>query len=319
MHRHEASREAGDEGADGEKQHSELGQDLGGDREGTGGEVGFGGAPDARAADAQATQPSQAAKRKGEGSADVHGFRFVPPSWWFLATIRAGCPMKAVEELAGSIDHTLLSATAVREDIRRVCREAMRERFAAVCVNPLWVPEAAAMLAGSPVAVATVVGFPLGASAGEAKVAEARLAVGDGAREIDMVISLGLLKSGEDEAVRIEIAAVADVVHESGGLLKVIVETCYLSEDEKRRAVSLASCSGADFVKTSTGFGHGGATIEDVALLRRFAPPGVGVKASGGIKTFGHARAMLAAGANRLGTSSGVAIVTEARRWYESR
>ncbi len=227
--------------------------------------------------------------------------------------------MKAVEEIAGSIDHTLLSPTAVREDIRRVCREAMRERFAAVCVNPLWVPEAAAMLAGSPVAVASVAGFPLGASAGEAKIAEARLAVGDGAREIDMVISLGLLKSGEDETVRVEISAVAEVVHQVGGALKVIVETCYLSEDEKQRAVRLACEGGADFVKTSTGFGPGGATIEDVALLRRLAPPGVGVKASGGIKTFAHARTMLVAGANRLGTSSGVAIVTEARQWYESR
>ncbi|MEW6338629.1 MAG: deoxyribose-phosphate aldolase [Acidobacteriota bacterium] len=227
--------------------------------------------------------------------------------------------MKVVDELAGSIDHTLLSATAAREDIRRVCREAMRERFAAVCVNPLWVSEAAAVLAGSPVAVATVAGFPLGASTAEAKVAEARRAVGDGAREIDMVISLGLLKSGEDDAVRAEIAAVAETAHEVGGLLKVIVETCYLSDDEKRRAVLLASSGGADFVKTSTGFGSGGATIEDVALLRRLAPGGVGVKASGGIKTFAHARAMLAAGANRLGTSAGVAIVTEARRWYESR
>jgi deoxyribose-phosphate aldolase len=227
--------------------------------------------------------------------------------------------MDAIRSLAASIDHTLLSAGATRDDIRQLCREAAEEGFAAVCVNPVWVGEAARELASGGVAVAAVVGFPLGATTTGAKVAEAHEALAAGARELDMVIQVGLLRGGEHEAVGRDIAAVAALVRDGAGLLKVIIETCVLSDEEKAAAVRLAVEAGADFVKTSTGFGKGGATIEDVALMRRIAPARVGVKASGGIRSFAQARAMLAAGATRLGSSSGVAIMAEARRWYAGR
>ena len=224
-------------------------------------------------------------------------------------------PIRAVAE---AIDHTLLAPAASRDDIRRLCLEAAAERFAAVCVNPLWVAEAAGRLEGTGIPVASVVGFPLGATPAGIKVAEAERALEAGARELDMVLAVGLLKGGEDAAVEADVAAVAAAAHAQGALLKVILETCLLSEPEKERAARLAIGGGADFLKTSTGFGGGGATVEDVALLRRLAPSDVRVKASGGIRTFAQARAMLAAGASRLGVSAGISIMEEARRWVAS-
>lgn len=222
----------------------------------------------------------------------------------------------ALRELAAAIDHTLLKPEATREQIRRLCREAREFGFAAVCVNPFWVEEAASQLAGFSVVVATVVGFPLGASTSEAKLFEARQSLEQGARELDVVVNLGLLKGGEDRLFGEELARLVALAHEGGARVKAILETCLLTEEEKVRATQLAVEAGVHFLKTSTGFGGGGATVEDVALLRRLAPPQVGVKASGGIRTFAQARAMLAAGATRLGTSSGVAIMEEARAWY---
>lgn len=227
--------------------------------------------------------------------------------------------MKQVSGLARTIDHTLLTAAATRADVVRTCREALDAGFATVCVNPCWVAEAARMLVGSSVKAATVVGFPLGAVTTMVKVTEAREALAAGARELDMVLALGLLRSGEDQAVSADVAAVAAVAGEAGAVLKVILETAILDHAEKERAARLAAAAGAHFLKTSTGFGAGGATVEDVALLRRCAPAGVEVKASGGIRTFAQARAMLAAGATRLGTSSGMAVLAQAREYYAGR
>lgn len=213
--------------------------------------------------------------------------------------------------LAAAIDHTLLKATATAAEIRRICAEAAEHRFATVCVNGGWVGEAARLLAGTGVGVAAVVGFPLGAVAPEAKAAEAARAVADGATEIDMVLQIGRLKAGEDEFVRRDIEAVvrASRAADAAALVKVIIETCYLTDEEKVRACRLAVAAGAHFVKTSTGFGPAGATVEDVRLMRANVPAHVGVKAAGGVRTAEDARAMLAAGATRIGTSSGVAIV----------
>ncbi len=215
-------------------------------------------------------------------------------------------------ELARRIDHTLLRPEATAADIDRVCAEAARHRFAAVCVNPVWVRRAAVNLEGSGVAVATVVGFPLGASAPEVKVFEARQALRDGAHEIDMVLQIGVLKGGEHDLVERDIAGVVAACREAGAVCKVILETALLTEDEKRTACRLAKAARADFVKTSTGFGPGGVTLDDVRLLRECVGPEMGVKAAGGIRTAVQARSLLAAGATRLGTSSGVSIVSEA-------
>ncbi len=220
----------------------------------------------------------------------------VPPTW-------------TREALAARIDHTLLRPEATPADIDRVCAEALRYGCAAVCVNPIYVARAAARLAGTPVKVATVVGFPLGASLTAAKVAEAALALGQGAQEIDMVLPVGLLKAGELAAVRADLQAVIAVCHAAGALCKVILETALLTPEEKVLAARLAVEAGADFVKTSTGFGPGGATVEDVALLRRAVGPSIGVKAAGGIRTAEQAVAMIEAGADRLGTSATVAIL----------
>ncbi len=222
-----------------------------------------------------------------------------------------------LSELAAAIDHTLLKPEATRTDVRRFCEQARDYGFAAVCVNPLWVEEAARYLQKSSVLVATVIGFPLGATPTANKVFEARTAVQSGAQELDMVLALGFLKGREDEKVQEDIVAVVELAREHRATVKVILETGLLTEEEKTRAARLAVAAGASFLKTSTGFLGAGATVEDVALLRRLAPPPVGIKASGGIRTFAQARAMLAAGANRLGTSSGVAIMEEARAWYE--
>lgn len=211
-------------------------------------------------------------------------------------------------ELARTIDHTWLKPDATATQIEALCREAIRYGFHAVCVNSYWVPLAAERLRGSGVKVAAVVGFPLGAGLTAAKAAEAREAVKAGASELDMVLNVGALKSGRPDDVRRDIRAVVEAA--DGALVKVILETGLLTGEEKVAACRLAVEAGAHFVKTSTGFGPGGATVEDVALLRRTVGPRVGVKASGGIRDAEAARRMLAAGASRLGTSSGVAIVT---------
>jgi len=215
--------------------------------------------------------------------------------------------------LAGAIDHTLLKPEATAAEVDRLCDEARTHRFASVCVNGTWVRRCAEIVIGSGVAVCCVVGFPLGASATEVKVYEARRAIEDGACEIDMVMNVGALKSGDREFVRRDIAAVAETCHRMGAKLKVILETALLSDPEKIAACEAAKSAGADFVKTSTGFSKGGATVQDVALMRSVVGPSLGVKASGGIRDQKDAAAMIAAGATRLGASASVAIVSGAQ------
>jgi deoxyribose-phosphate aldolase len=211
------------------------------------------------------------------------------------------------------IDHTLLKPEATAADIARICGEAREFGFWSVCVNAFWVRRAAAALAGSDVKVCAVVGFPLGASLTETKVCEARFALRDGATEIDMVLNVGALKGGEETVVLADIQNVVQACREMNALCKVIFETCLLSEKEKARACELCVKAGADFVKTSTGFSSGGATVEDVALMSRLVKPrGLGVKASGGIRTLADLKKMVEAGATRIGTSNGVKIVGEA-------
>lgn len=221
--------------------------------------------------------------------------------------------MLTPDRLARFIDHTLLSPTATLHDIERLCAEARQYGFAAVCVNPAYVPPASKALQGCEVKVCTVIGFPLGASSTAAKVAEAAAALQDGATELDVVLNLGWLKSGLTRAVLDDLRAVVQTARQirPPALVKVILETCYLTREEKILACELAVQAGADFVKTSTGLGSGGATPEDVQLLRRHIPPHAGVKASGGIKTADQALAMLQAGATRLGTSSSLAIMQQ--------
>jgi deoxyribose-phosphate aldolase len=211
--------------------------------------------------------------------------------------------------VAALIDHTLLKPDAIAADIRRVCAEAREYGFASVCVNPYWVRLAVSELAGSGVKACAVVGFPLGANTPVIKVAEAAGAVRDGAREIDMMLNVGELRGGNHEAVRDEIRAVAETAHEGGAIVKVILETALLNREEKVAACLLAKDAGADFVKTSTGFGPGGATVEDVALMRSVVGPQIGVKASGGVRTLEDLRKMTAAGANRVGASASVKIL----------
>jgi deoxyribose-phosphate aldolase len=210
------------------------------------------------------------------------------------------------------IDHTLLKPDATREAITQLCDDARAFGFATVCVNPTHVQLCADLLKNSNVAVCTVVGFPLGATSTESKTFETQKAMRDGAREVDMVINVGALKSRDYELVESDIASVAKVCHGGGAILKVIIEAALLSDEEKVAACQLAKVAEADFVKTSTGFGPGGATVEDVALMRRVVGPEMGVKAAGGIRTLADAQRMIAAGANRLGTSSSVKIVQEA-------
>ena len=214
-----------------------------------------------------------------------------------------------MENLAAIIDHTLLKPETTELQIRKLCDEAKQWGFASVCVNPRWVKVASEALAGCDVKVCTVIGFPLGANVTAVKVAETRQAISDGADELDMVISVGDLKAGDDETVESDIRAVREAAGER--IVKVIIEASLLTDEEKKRACSLAVHAGADFVKTSTGFSKGGATVHDVALMRRVVGPDVGVKAAGGIKTRGDALAMVAAGANRIGASAGVAICSE--------
>lgn len=213
-------------------------------------------------------------------------------------------------DLARYIDHTLLSPDATAEDIDRLCDEAERHHFASVCINPTWVRRAAENLRGTGVPVCTVIGFPLGATTPEVKAMEARKALRDGAREIDMVLNVGALKSGDHDLVYNDIAKVVDAAHEVGAICKVIIETALLTDEEKVVAASMAKRAKADFVKTSTGFGPGGATVYDVALIRETVGPEMGVKASGGVRTAHDAEDMIAAGATRIGASAGVQIVT---------
>ena len=212
--------------------------------------------------------------------------------------------------LAKTIDHTLLKAIGTADQVRELCAEARKFGFASVCVNPVWVPLCAKELAGSGVMVCTVIGFPLGANQSEIKAAEARLAVAQGAHEVDMVINIGAAKAGDWKAVEEDIKA---VVAASAGKakVKVIIETCYLSDAEKAKACEAAQRAGADFVKTSTGFGTGGATPEDVKLMKKAVGGKLQVKASGGVRTYHDAILMLDAGADRIGASSGVAIIAE--------
>lgn len=219
--------------------------------------------------------------------------------------------MRNPQYVAALVDHTLLKPEATRMDVARICEEARQYQFASVCINPCWVTLAAELLDGSPVRVCTVVGFPLGANDPRTKISEADLALTQGAKEIDMVQNIGALRSRDYHLVQKEIGDLADVARSYGGFLKVILETCLLTDDEKVTACRLAQQSGADFVKTSTGFSAGGATVADIELMRRTVGPSMGVKASGGIRTLDHLRQMVAAGANRIGASAGVSIIRE--------
>lgn len=211
--------------------------------------------------------------------------------------------------IASYIDHTVLKPETTRAQIETLCQEALENRFAAVCVNPCWVRLASGILTGSTVKVATVVGFPLGATPMDVKAYETRRAIWDGAQEIDMVLNIGALKSGDLELVERDIRAVVEASVEGGAHVKVILETCLLTREEKVAACHACVSAGAHFVKTSTGFSSGGATVEDVALMRETVGVGLGVKASGGVRSYADAVAMIRAGANRIGTSSGVAII----------
>lgn len=215
-------------------------------------------------------------------------------------------------ELAGMIDHTLLKPDATPVQVARLCAEALEFGFATVCVNPVHVPLCREQLKGSRVLPCTVIGFPLGANTPAAKSYEAEDALQAGARELDMVLNIGRLKAGETGRVQDEIAALAHLSHTAGASLKVIIETCLLTNTEKELACQLAQAAGADFVKTSTGFSSGGATAEDIALMRRVVGPQMGVKASGGIRTLADALKMIEAGANRIGASASVAILQAA-------
>jgi deoxyribose-phosphate aldolase len=217
-------------------------------------------------------------------------------------------------DIARLIDHTLLKPDATQAQIAQLCHEARQYGFAAVCVNPTHAKLCADLLKGSDVAVCTVVGFPLGATPPEVKAYEAQQAIEDGATEVDMVINIGALKGGESDLVERDIAMVTRTCHNNGALCKVIIEAALLTDQEKVKACELAKRVGADYVKTSTGFGPGGATVSDVALMRRVVGPGMGVKAAGGIRSYADAKGMVEAGATRIGASAGVRIVQEATK-----
>jgi len=219
----------------------------------------------------------------------------------------------APEGIAALIDHTLLKPDATRRQIEELCREAAQFKFATVCVNPAWVAPCARLLAGTGVGVCSVVGFPLGATTADVKGYETRRVIFDGAREVDMVINIGALKSGDLRAVERDLEAVTTPCRECGVLSKVIIEAALLTDDEKVTACTLAKAAGADYVKTSTGFGPGGATAADVALMRRVVGAEMGVKAAGGVRDLEGVKAMIAAGATRVGASAGVKIVKEAQ------
>lgn len=224
----------------------------------------------------------------------------------------SGPESEAARQVARYIDHTLLKPDATRDEVLKICEEGARFGFASVCINPIWVRESACALRGSGVKVCTVIGFPLGANTPDTKAFEARRAIFDGASELDMVINVGALKSGDDDLVLRDIAGVVGVAHEVGYICKVIIETALLTDDEKVRACILSKEAGADFVKTSTGFSKGGATVADIALMRRVVGGEMGVKASGGVKDLKQAQEMIRAGATRIGASVGVKIIQEA-------
>lgn len=213
------------------------------------------------------------------------------------------------ENIAGMIDHTLLKADATKDEIVKLVEEAKEYSFASVCINPVWVKTAAELLADTPnVKVCTVIGFPLGASTPETKAFETKNAIENGATEVDMVINIGALKSKDDELVERDIRAVVEAA-KGKAIVKVIIETCLLTDEEKVRACELSVKAGADYVKTSTGFSTGGATVEDIRLMRKTVGPDIGVKASGGVRSREDALAMIEAGATRIGASSGVKII----------
>ncbi len=246
---------------------------------------------------AVATPVSKITSVKTGGHYDAHAFARATLAHW--------------PALAALFDHTLLKPETTREQVIRLCEEAATYRFACAMVNPAWVPLAVSVLAGSGVPVGAVAGFPLGESLSTTKRAETEMLVTLGAREIDMVINIGALKSGDHARVSEDIRGVVEIAHGGGAIVKVILETCLLTVQEKLLASELALQAGTDFLKTSTGFSSGGATPDDVAMLRGVAGTLCGVKASGGIKTLDHARAMLESGANRIGASASVAIVRE--------
>jgi deoxyribose-phosphate aldolase len=217
------------------------------------------------------------------------------------------------ETIASLIDHTILKPETTAAQVRQLCEEAVRYKFASACVNPVFVPLVAEMLRGSSVKVCSVAGFPLGATTTDAKVFEAQEAIQHGAQEIDMVMNVGALKSRDESAVEEDIRRVVDACHRGNAICKVILENCLLSDEEKARACKIAVNTGADYVKTSTGFSAGGATVEDVALMRALVGTKIGVKASGGIRTLEDLKKMVAAGATRIGTSSGVKIMEGVR------
>ncbi|MFZ6028125.1 MAG: deoxyribose-phosphate aldolase [Chloroflexota bacterium] len=219
--------------------------------------------------------------------------------------------MLTPEQLAHLIDHTILKPEATPAQVIQTCNEARQYSFASVCVNPVYVHLCAEQLRGSPVKACTTIGFPLGTTTSEVKAFEARQAVESGAGEVDMVIHVGALKAGNHAYVSDDIAAVVRAAHAGGALVKVIIETCLLTNEEKAAACLLARQAGADFVKTSTGFSTGGATAEDIALMRKTVGPEMGVKASGGVRTLEDTCKMVAAGATRIGTSSGVRLMQE--------
>ena len=208
---------------------------------------------------------------------------------------------------ASMIDHTLLKPEATKSQIEKLCEEAKKYEFASVCVNPTWVNLSSTLLKGTNVKVCTVIGFPLGATTSDVKAFETKNAIENGAEEIDMVINIGALKDGDYDLVRDDIKAVVEAAN--GTLVKVIIETALLTDEEKIKACELSVEAGADFVKTSTGFSTGGATVEDVALMRKTVGPTIGVKASGGVRSLEDMQKMIEAGATRIGASSGVAIM----------
>jgi len=226
--------------------------------------------------------------------------------------VRHGRATSMASEVAGMIDHTILKPEANESDIRELCAEAREFSFASVCVNPTWVKLCAEELRGTPVLVCTVVGFPLGATLPEVKAYETERAIADGAQEIDMVINVGALKSSDYALVERDIMGIVNAAHARGATVKVIIEAALLDRQEKVTACTLAKAAGADYVKTSTGFGPGGATAEDVALMREVVGGEMGVKAAGGVRTLEDAKNMIAAGATRIGASAGVKIVREA-------
>lgn len=212
------------------------------------------------------------------------------------------------EQVAKMIDHTLLKADATKEEVRKLCEEAKTYEFASVCINPTWVSYASEQLKGTPVKVCTVIGFPLGAMTSEVKAFETKNAIENGAEEVDMVINIGALKDGDYETVSKDIQAVTSAA-KGQALTKVIIETCLLTDEEKQKACGLAVQAEADYVKTSTGFSTGGATVADITLMRQTVGPDIGVKASGGVRSKEDAENMIKAGATRIGASSGVKIV----------